>query len=336
MITYIIQRLLYMIPLMLVISILCFGLILIMPGDFLTQYQFDPDIDRAMLEREAERLGLDRPVHVQYWRWLSNAVRGDFGTSFATGRPAFETLFGPGMERLGWTVRVAVMTILFTWLVSLPLGIYSATHQYKPGDHLLTGFAFFGMAIPNFFFALLLLWILVVPLNVGAFGLGITGVVAPEYLGQPWTWGKFVSFLWHVWPAVLVIGTAGMAGLLRISRGQILDTMREQYVLTARSKGLTERVVLYKHVLRNAVNPLISALGMGLLQALVTGELIAAIVLRLPTVSRAFWEALQREDMHTVMAGLMFFTILLLIGNLIADFALAWVDPRVRSTVAHN
>ena len=330
MITYIVQRLLYMIPLMVVISILSFGLLHLMPGDYLTELRFDPDVDQALLEREAQRLGLDRPIHVQYWRWISGVVRGDFGYSFATRRPVFEALFGPGLDRLLWTMRVAAITILFTWAVSIPLGIYSATHQYKASDHLLTGFAFFGMAIPNFFFALLLLWFLVVVVDVGELGLGIGGVVATEYLGQPWTWGKFVSFLWHVWPAVLVIGTAGMAGLVRISRGLTLDALGEQYVLTARSKGLTERVVLWKHMLRNIVNPLITLLGMGLLQGLVMGELIAAIVLNLPTVSRAFWDALQAHDLYTVMAGLLFFTFLLLIGNLIADITLAWTDPRIR------
>ncbi len=330
MIAYIVRRLLGMIPLLVVVSILIFGLLDLMPGDHLSELRLDPNVDRAQLEREIERLGLDRPIHVQYWRWISGVVRGDFGHSFDTRRPAFEALFGPGMERLWWTMRVAAITLLFTWVVALPVGIYSATHQYKVSDHMFTGLAFFGMAIPNFFFALVLLWILVVPLDVGAHGLGITGVVAPEYLGQPWSWGKFVSFLWHVWPAVLVIGTAGMAGLVRIMRGLTLDTLGEQYVLTARAKGLTDRAVLYKHTLRNVVNPLITGLGMGLLQSLVTGELIAAIVFNLPTVSRAFWGALMGNDMYTVMAGLMFFTILLLVGNLLADIALAWADPRIR------
>lgn len=330
MLAYIIRRILYMIPLLVVISMVCFGLLQLMPGDHLTHLRLDPSVDRAQLEREIERLGLDQPVHVQYWRWITGVVRGDFGHSFVTRRPAFEALFGPGNVRLWWTVRVAAITLVFTWMVSIPVGIYSATHQYKPSDHLFTGLAFFGMAIPNFFFALVILWILVVPLDVGALGLGITGVVASEYLGQPWTLGKFLSFLWHVWPAVLVIGTAGMAGLVRITRGLMLDTLGEQYVLTARAKGLTERKVVNKHALRNAINPLISILGMGLLQSLVTGELIAAIVLNLPTVSRAFWSALQRADNYTVMAGLMFFTVLLLVGNLVADFALAWADPRIR------
>lgn len=330
MLAYTLQRLMFMIPLMVVISILTFGLLDLMPGDYLTDLRFDPNVDQAQLDREAARLGLDRPIHVQYWRWIRGVVSGDFGHSFVTNRPVYEALFGRNLVRLMWTVRVAVLTLLFTWLLSIPIGIYSATHQYKISDHVFTIFAFFGMSIPNFFFAILLLWFLVVPLEVSRFGLGISGVVAPHLLGEPWSWTKFVSFLWHVWPAVLVIGTAGMAGLVRMMRGLVLDTLGEQYVLTARAKGLTERVVLYKHAVRNAINPLVTGLGMSLLQSLLSGALIAAIVFNLPTVSRAYWAALQAGDHYTVMAGLLFFTFLMLFGNLLADFALAWVDPRIR------
>lgn len=330
MIEFIIRRLLYMVPLLLVISMVCFVLLDLMPGTFLDQYYFDPQIDREQLEREAQRLGLDRPLIVRYFRWISGVIRGDFGYSFATRRPVWQFLFGPNLERLAWTVRVAALTILFTWLLSIPIGVYSATHQYKLSDHVFTFLAFVGMSIPNFFFGLVLLWLLVVPLNVGAHGLGVTGVVAAEYIGEPWSWGKFVSFLWHVWPAVLVIGTAGMAGLVRFMRGQLLDTLGEQYVLTARAKGLPERRVIWRHAVRNAINPLITSAGMGLLQTLFSGALISAIIFNLPTVSRAYWSALQAQDIPSVMAGLMFFTVLLLVGNLIADLVLAWVDPRIR------
>jgi len=330
MIAYVVQRLMYMIPMLIVISTLSFALLQLMPGDFLTELRFDPNIDQEQLAREAARLGLDQHPIVQYWHWISGVVRGDFGLSFATRRPAFEALFGANLERLGWTVRVSLLTFLFTWIVSIPIGIYSATHQYKVSDHAFTAIAFFGMSIPNFFFALVLLWILVVPLQVGRFGLGISGVVAPHLLGEPWSWTKLGSFLWHVWPALLVIGTAGMAGLVRVMRGLVLDTLGEQYVLTARSKGLSERAVLYKHAVRNAINPLVTGLGMGLLQGLIAGELIASMVFNLPTVSRAWVAALMAGDQYVVLGGLVFFSFLLLFGNLLADFALAWVDPRIR------
>lgn len=330
MISFIVRRLIYMIPLLLVISVVCFALLDLMPGDILTELRFDPNVDRAQLEREAQQLGLDQPLHVRYFRWISRVVRGDFGHSFAIRRPVWMHLFGPNLERLGWTLRVAALTMLFTWLVSIPIGVYSATHQYKVSDHAFTSLAFVGMSIPDFFFALALLWFLVVPLNVGALGLGVSGAVAPEYLGQPWSWGKFVSFMWHAWPVILVTGTNGMAGLVRFMRGQLLDTLGEQYVLTARAKGLRERRVIWRHAVRNAINPLVTGLGMGALQSLFAGDLIAAIIFNMPTVSRAFWSALQANDIPTVQAGLMFFTVLLLIGNLLADIGLAWVDPRIR------
>jgi len=328
MITYIIRRTLYMIPLLLIVSLLSFTLIKIMPGDYLTAARLNPQITQETLQRQIERYGLDKPFIIQYALWLKNIiVHGDFGFSFATKQPVFRNLFEGG--RLFWTIVLALSTLILTWIFAIPLGIYSATHQYKPSDHALTFFGFLGLSIPNFFLALVLLWLLVVVFHVGGRGLGVGGLYDSRFLNAPMSWAKFVNLIWHLWPAWLVIGTSGMAGLIRLMRGSLLDTLSQPYVQTARSKGLAERVVVYKHAVRNAINPLVTVLGLTL-PNLVSGSIVVAIVLNLPTVGRAYFSALQQQDEPVVMGSLLFFSLFLLIGNLLADFLLAWVDPRIR------
>ncbi len=328
MITYIIRRTLYMLPLLILVSLISFVLIQIMPGDYLTRAQMNPQITQHTLNQMKARYGLDKPFLVQYWLWFKQIItKGDFGTSFETMRPVFWTLFMG--DRLMWTLIIASTTMLLTWLISIPLGIYSATHQYKPSDHALTFFGFLGLSVPNFFFALVVLWVLVAIFKVGNYGLGVGGLFDNRFIGTSWSLAKFGNLLWHIWPAWLVIGTSGMAGLLRYMRGSLLDTLSLQYVQTARAKGLPEHVVIYKHAVRNAINPLVSMLGMSL-PGLVSGSLVTAIVLNLPTVERAFWSALQMQDQYVIMGGLLFFSLFLLIGNLLADILLAWVDPRIR------
>jgi peptide/nickel transport system permease protein len=327
MLTYIIRRTLYMIPLLLIVSLISFSLIKIMPGDYLTTARFNPQITAETLQQQTERFGLDKPFLIQYWYWLRNVVRGDFGTSFNTRMPVFRTLFFS--SRLMWTLIIAVSTLIITWAIAIPIGIYSATHQYKPSDHVVTFFGFLGLSIPNFFFALVLLWILVVIFRVGDHGLGVGGLLDSRFFDAPFSLAKFGNYLWHLWPAWLVIGTAGMATLIRLMRGNLLDTLSLPYVQTARSKGLTERVVVYKHAVRNAINPLVTILGLQL-PGLVGGSIVTAIVLNLPTVGRAYFAALQQQDEPVIMGALLFFSLFLLIGNVIADFLLAWVDPRIR------
>ena len=317
-----------MLPLLILVSIISFGLIQIMPGDYLTRARMNPQITQETLNQMKANYGLDKPFVVQYWLWFKQIItKGDFGMSFETMRPVYWTLFMG--DRLMWTIIIASTTMLLTWLIAIPLGIYSATHQYKPSDHTLTFFGFLGLSVPNFFFALVVLWVLVAIFKVGNYGLGIGGLFDNRFIGAPWSLAKFWNLLWHIWPAWLVIGTSGMAGLLRYMRGSLLDTLSLQYVQTARAKGLNERVVIYKHAVRNAINPLVSMLGMSL-PALVSGSLVTAIVLNLPTVERAFFSALQQQDMYVIMGGLLFFSLFLLVGNLLADIMLAWVDPRIR------
>ena len=317
-----------MLPLLILVSIISFGLIQVMPGDYLTRAKMNPQITQKTLNQMMARYGLDKPFHVQYWLWFKQIItKGDFGTSFETMRPVYWTLFMG--DRFMWTIIIASTTMLLTWLIAIPLGIYSATHQYKPSDHTLTFFGFLGLSVPNFFFALVVLWVLVAIFKVGNYGLGVGGLFDNRFIGAPWSMAKFWNLLWHIWPAWLVIGTSGMAGLLRYMRGSLLDTLSLQYVQTARAKGLNERVVIYKHAVRNAINPLVSMLGMSL-PGLVSGSLVTAIVLNLPTVERAFFSALQKQDTYVIMGGLLFFSLFLLVGNLLADILLAWVDPRIR------
>ncbi|MFC2106352.1 ABC transporter permease [Candidatus Bipolaricaulota bacterium] len=328
MLTYIIRRTLYMLPLLLIVSLISFTLIKVMPGDFLTQARLNPQITEETLQQQIDRFGLDRPFIVQYWFWLKNIVtRGDFGMSFDTKMPVYKTLFMG--NRLQWTVFIALSTLLLQYLLAIPIGIYSATHQYKPSDHIVTFFGFLGLSIPNFFFALIVLWLLVVVFKVGNYGLTVAGVMDMRYYGAPLTWGKIVNILWHMWPVWLVIGTSGMAGLIRLMRGNLLDTLSLPYVQTARAKGLREQVVVYKHAVRNAINPLVTILGLSL-PNLVSGSIVTAIILNLPTVGLSYFNALQRQDENVIMAGLLFFSLFLLLGNLLADFMLAWVDPRIR------
>jgi peptide/nickel transport system permease protein len=317
-----------MLPLLILVSIISFGLIQVMPGDYLTRARMNPQVTQETLNKMMASYGLDKPFYVQYWLWFKQIItKGNFGTSFETMRPVYWTLFMG--DRLMWTLIIASTTMLLTWLIALPLGIYSATHQYKLSDHTLTFFGFLGLSVPNFFFALVVLWVLVAIFKVGNYGLGIGGLFDNRFINAPWSLAKIGNLLWHIWPAWLVIGTSGMAGLLRYMRGSLLDTLSLQYVQTARAKGLNERVVIYKHAVRNAINPLVSMLGMSL-PGLVSGSLVTAIVLNLPTVGRAFFSALQKQDTYVIMGGLLFFSLFLLVGNLLADILLAWVDPRIR------
>lgn len=321
MLAYTVRRLLYMIPMMVLISILCFFIISLQPGDFGSQYFANPRVSPEMVIELRERLGLNDPPHVQYLSWVKGIIfEGNFGYSFAYKRPVSELIW----ERLGWTVLIAFTTMLFTWALAIPIGIYSATHQYTFWDYFTSFFGFIGLSIPSFFMALILMFFV-----VKSGGTSVGGLFSNEYIGSPWSWGKFVDLLKHLWIPLIAIGSSGMAGLIRQMRGNLLDVLGKQYITTARSKGLAEKVVIYKHAVRNAVNPLISIAGMQL-PALISGTIISAIVLNLPTMGPFFYDALINQDQYLVMTFLMFSGFLMLLGNLVADVALAWVDPRIR------
>lgn len=318
---YIMRRLVTMIPMMVVISILCFTVIKLQPGDFTTQFLTDPRITPEQVAQIRERLGLDQPPAMQYLTWVKGILtRGDFGYSFAYKRPVQELIW----ERMGWTIAVAGATIIFSWVVAIPIGIYSATHKYSFLDYLLTLIGFIGVSIPSFFLALVLMYL---SLSLG--GTAVGGLFSQRYIGAAWSWAKLWDLLRHLWIPIIAIGLSGTAGLIRLMRGSLLDVLGTQYITTAKGKGLSQRVVIYKHAVRNAINPLISVFGMQLPE-LISGTIIASIVLNLPTMGPFFYDALINSDQYLVMTFLMLSAFLMLIGNLLADILLALTDPRIR------
>lgn len=321
-----------MLPTLILVSIISFGIIQLIPGDYLSQRKMDPTISMETLEQQKENLGLDRSLPVRYWKWVEGIItRGDFGYSFSNYSSVRNVLFE---GRLGYTIFLGITNLIFVYLFSIPIGIYSAVNQYSISDNVVTFLAFIGLSIPNFFLALVLMFFIAGPLDVGA-NLGVGGLFIARYMGAPWFHGfvpnmpKIANFFWHVWPYVIAVGTASLAGVVRIMRGQMLEFMNRQFAQTARAKGLKENIVIYKHVFRNAINPIITNFGYSL-RTLVSGSLITAIVLGVPTVQRAYWTALNQQDEQVIMAGLVFFALMLLVGNLVADFLLAWNDPRIR------
>ncbi len=304
-----------MVPMMLVISFICFFLTELQPGDFVSQYLENPRISPEQVELIKERLGLDKPAMVRYGMWIKQIItKGDFGYSFAYKRPVID-LIG---ERMGWTIGIALSTIMFQWMIAVPLGIYSALHPYKFGDYLITFLAFIGISIPNFFFALILMYL------TNSSG----GLFSPEFIGAPFSWGLIQDLFMHIWLPIAVIGLSGLAGLMRVMRGNMLDTLGSPFVDSLRARGLPERKVR-KHVIKNALNPMISIAGMEL-PNIFSGTIITAIVLNLPTMGPFFYSALMNHDQYLVMTFLMFIAFITQIGNLVADILLAVLDPRIR------
>ena len=276
-------------------------------------------------ELEIENLtafyGLDKPVHTRYLKWISNILlRGNLGWSFRFGRPVSIVI----RERLATTILLSLTTLLFTYLAAVPIGVLSAVRQYSLVDYLFTFIGFVGLALPNFLLALVLLWI-----AFKYFGIAITGLFSPEYVGAVWSIGKIIDLLKHIWVAVIVIGTAGMAGLIRVLRGMLLDELSKQYVVTARAKGLTEMRLLFRYPVRVSLNPIISGIGW-LLPAIISGATITSIVLNLPTMGPILLTALMSQDMYLAGSVVMLLSVLVLLGNLISDILLAWIDPRIR------
>lgn len=247
-------------------------------------------------------------------------LKGDFGISFEYNKPVRD-LIG---ERLALSVLLSVFTMIFTWIVSIPIGVYSATHQYSFFDRFFTFLSFTGMATPGFLLALVLL-----VLVLFRFGVSLMGLFSPEYINAPWSIAKFIDLLKHIWLPVIIIGFSGTGGLIRIMRGNLLDILGQPYIFTARAKGLKESKVIWRYAVRIAINPLISIAGMSL-PGIIGGEMLTSIVLNLPTTGPLFYRALQMQDMYLAGTFLMFITIFLVIGNLLADLCLAWLDPRIK------
>lgn len=325
MIAYIIRRILIMIPTLIAISIISFIIIQLPPGDFLTTYVSQlsasgETVDQAELEALKERFGLDEPLYKQYLKWAMNFLQGDFGHSFEWNKPVSE-LIG---ERLSLTVIISICTILFTWAISLPIGIYSAVRQYSWMDYFLTVIGFIGLATPNFLFALVMLWV-----SYAYLGLSIGGLFSPEYAEAPWGFAKVVDLFKHLWIPVVIVGTSHTAKFIRIIRGNLLDELRKPYVTTARAKGLSETHLILKYPVRVAINPLVSTIGWTLPE-LVSGIAITAVVLNLPTTGPLLLSALLSQDMQLAGTFIMLLSSLTVVGTLVSDILLAWVDPRIR------
>lgn len=324
--TYIVRRLLVAIPTLLVISIVSFVIIQLPSGDYLDQriaeleQQFGDSSSMAHAEQLRARYGLDRPMWDRYIMWVSGFVRGDFGESFRYDREVSELIW----ERLGYTLVISIGALILTYVIAIPLGIYSATHKYGWSDNLLTFLSFLGMSLPAFLVALALMVV-----AFDTFGVPLFGLFSQRYQDAPWSLGKLVDLLKHLWIPVVVLALNGTAALMRMMRGNLLDVLGQPFVRTARAKGLKESVVVTKHAARIAVNPLISDLGMRF-PAILSGETIVAIVLGLPTLGPLLLRALQDQDMYLAGTIIMMLSLLLIIGNLLADIALAWADPRIR------
>lgn len=328
MVAYIIKRIFLMIPTLIGISMIAFMIIQLPPGDYLTSLMSSmadsgQTVDPAQMARMREIYGLDDPLWLQYWKWISGIVlRGDFGWSFEWGRPVSELIW----ERMGATLMISLASLLFVWSVSLPIGIYSAVRRHSIGDHVFTMFGFLGLAIPNFIMALTLMY-----LSYRYFGQSVGGLFSPEYVEAPWSWGKFVDLLAHLWIPIIVIGTNGTAALIRILRANLTDELNKPYVVTARAKGLPESQVILQYPVRIALNPFVSAIGW-VLPELISGVTITAIVLNLPAAGPLLLRALISQDMYLAGSFILLMGVLTLIGMLISDLLLALLDPRIRYT----
>jgi peptide/nickel transport system permease protein len=319
--TYIIRRILIIVPTLFIVSVICFFVIQLQPGNFIDRYLEDPRMTPATVARLERQLGLDRPLYEQYFRWLWGIVsRGDFGFSFFANRPVSGLIY----EQIFWTIIIAAMTMLFSWLIAIPLGILTALRRNGFTNGLASFIGYIGLAIPDFLVALLL-----VALVLALGGRQVGGLFSPEYIGAPWTLPKLLDFLNHMWIPILAIGTSGIAIIMRQMRANLLDVIHADYVRTARAKGLTERVVINRHAVRNAINPLISMAGLSL-PDLINGTIIVSIVMNLPAIGRLLFDSLLAKDQYVAMTLLLLTSFILMIGNLLADVALAWADPRIR------
>ncbi len=334
MLAYTLRRILLMIPTLLVISIVTFAIIQLPPGDYLSNQimELRSQGDTSAIEKAQflrQQFGLDKPFLEQYATWVgiwpgdrgfSGLLQGDWGWSFEHNLPVLDVVG----DRLTLSFVLNFTVILFTWAVAFPIGFYAATHQYSWGDHGLSLLGYVGLATPNFLLALVLMY-----LANAWFGLSIGGMMDPQYLNEPMSWPKFASVLSHLWIPVIVIGTAGTAGMVRRLRANLLDELQKQYVVTARSKGMPQTRLLLKYPLRMALNPFVADIG-NLLPAVISGSAIVSVVLSLQTEGPMLLDALQSQDQYLAGSFLMFLALLTVAGTFVSDLLLAALDPRIR------
>ena len=324
--SYFLRRFLYMVIVLALVSILSFFIINLPPGSWIENYALQLEAegsvaDQSELEFLTRRYGLNEPLYVQYVRWIVPLLsEGDFGQSFEWRQPVWPLI----SERLFLTMVISICSILFVYAVSIPIALYSATHQYSAGDYTFSFLGLIGLATPNFLLALIFMVIMLRVFNVTPGGL-----FSPEYLRAPWSMDKFINLLSHLPVPVIVVGTAGTAGLIRVLRSQLLDEFQKQYVITARAKGVREGRLIRKYPFRMALNPVISGIG-GLLPEIVSGSAIVSIVLGLPTTGPLLLRALIAQDTYAAASMLMMLSFLTVLGVFISDLLLMWLDPRIR------
>jgi peptide/nickel transport system permease protein len=322
---FILRRLLGLGPFLLLVSLSVFMLIKLTPGDFVQNYAAalaasGETVDDAMLAAMRQRYGLDQPLIIQYWDWISGVVRGDFGYSFQWQQPVVN-LIG---ERMGLTLVLSVSTLLFTWAVALPIGVYSAVRRYSFGDYFFTLLGFIGLAVPGFLMGLVLMYV-----GVSVFHSDVGGLFSPGFVDAPWSFARARDLAAHLWIPMVILGTSGAASLIRIMRANLLDQLHQPYVDTARAKGLSEFTLLVRYPIRIALNPFVSTIGW-VLPNLVSGSVILSIVLNLPTAGPLLLQALLGQDQYLAGAFLLLMCTLTVVGTLVSDILLALLDPRIR------
>jgi peptide/nickel transport system permease protein len=324
MVAYVIRRILTMIPMLLVISFISFFIIQLPPGDFLNTLQAVQGSSGGGMSNEQanllrERYGLDDPLMVQYWKWIKGFPEGDFGYSFQWNADVWDLID----NEIRYTLMVGFMSLGIMLLLSIPIGIYSATHQYSLGDTTLSALAFLGLSIPGFLLALIWLYVGGIVLH-----LDVTGDLSQRFINQPWTTAKTWDYFVHLWPPAIILGLASTAQLMRIMRNGMLETVSQQYITTARAKGLKERAVINKYAVRAAINPVISVMAMEV-PKIISSSILIGVVMSIPTTGPTFLNALQSQDMYVAGTLLMIMSVMLLVSNLIADLILGWLDPRI-------
>ncbi len=325
MLGYLVRRLLMVIPTLIAVSMLAFVIIDLPPGDWLTDYVSSLRAQDIQMNEEAiislrSQYGFDQPLPVRYVKWISRVVRGDFGQSFQYNQPVRQ-LIG---ERMGLTLVVTLAAFMFTWILALPIGIYSAVKQYSLGDYIATFIGFIGVAIPDFLLAIVLMWVV-----FRYTGVVITGLFSDQFAEAPWTLARVKDMMGHLWVPMIIMGLGGMAGLIRVMRANLLDELNKPYVMTARAKGLPEWKLILKYPVRLALNPFVSTMGF-ILPGLVSGGVILASVLGLPIAGAQLLSSLRSQDMFLAGAYILLLSALTVVGMLISDIILGWLDPRIR------
>jgi len=325
MLQFIVRRLLLLIPTVIAVSMIGFIVIQLPPGDYLTAYihrleSMGELVDEALIEQLKVQYGLGKPIHVQYIGWVMGMLRGQFGMSLQWQTPVKELIW----ERFALTVVLSLFSLLFTWVIAFPIGVYSAIRQYSVVDYVATLLSFVGLGIPNFVLALVVMWF-----ALTKFKISVGGLFSPKFENAPWTSAKIQDLAQHIWIPMVVIALSGTAGLIRVMRANLLDEMNKPYVQTARAKGLSERRLILKYPVRVALNPFVSTVGWTL-PRLVSGSTIVSVVLNLPTTGPLLLRALLAQDMYLAGTMLLLLSLLTIIGTLISDVLLAWLDPRIR------